>query len=248
MNSSFLPRWAIAGLGFLIVTTAGMSGDRGPKAEGPEDPALRAMLERFDGVQEQIRTLRADFTMITRNPMLKEPVESRGRIYLTKPDSVRWEFSEPEEMAFVIANDEYIGYFPKRKRAERREFHRWSEQVFQYFGLGQGSLELAQMYDIRLDEEDGPDNTCVLELEPRKRRARKRVESVLLWVDRATLLPTRVRYDSRQGSSREIRFRDMQVNPDLSAALYRMELPPDVTVVRGAVGLGSALAPGASSN
>jgi outer membrane lipoprotein-sorting protein len=183
--------------------------------------------------------------------MLQEPVSSRGRLYLTKPDSVRWEFSLPEEMAFVIANGEYIGYYPARKKAERRDFHRWSEQVFRYFGLGQGSVELSRMYDITLeDAEAAPDGVRVLRLEPKKRRARKRIEEVQLWVSEKTWLPVRVEYQTRNGGNREIVFRGMQVNPDLATGLYEVNLPPDVQVTRGASGLGTALqtSPGPGSH
>ena len=167
---------------------------------------------------------------------------------MTKPDAIRWEFTSPEVMSFVVARDEYIGYFPNRKTAERRDFHRWSEKLFRYFGVGQGSSELSKVYDIGLGVSD-VEGTDVLVLAPRKRRARKQIEELRIYVDQSTGLPVRLVSDGTDGGSREILLRDVQINPDLAASLYEFEFPPDVTVTQGATGLGGAmqLAPGPSS-
>lgn len=247
-------RWVKVVCVFLLIglVATPVVADRNPSKRSKEiDPDLQRLLSRFDEVQTSVRSLSTDFTMVTTNPMLQEPVASTGQLFLTKPDSVRWEFTSPEEMAFVIANGEYIGYYPTRKKAERRDFHRWSEQVFRYFGLGQGSAELSRIYHISLDRSiAAPDGVQVLRLEPRKRRARKRVQEVLLWVDLGTYLPVRVEYGTKNGGTREIDFRNMQINPDLAASFYEVHLPPDVTVVHGADGLGATLqaAPGPSSH
>jgi outer membrane lipoprotein-sorting protein len=139
-------------------------------------------------------------------------------------------------MRFVIARDQYTGYFPARKRAETRSVRRWSDQLFRFFGLGQGSSELAKFYRISLGEHD-EESVRLLVLNPRKRRARKRVEEVRFFLDASTYLPRRVEYRGKDGGGRLIEFREILVNPDLSAALYRVELPDDVTVTKGFSGL-----------
>jgi len=209
----------------------------GPVAAADSD-ALAEVLSRFDEVQESIHTLSADFTEITENQLLKEPVVARGRFYMTKPDSVMWKYTSPESMQFIIAKDEYVGYFPTRKRAERRDIRRWREQIFRFFGLGQVSSELMKTYEIRL-EDSSMEKTYLLVLDPRKRRVKKRMESVRFWVDSLSFLPVKVEYRDKLGNTRVVQFRDIQVNPDLSAALYTLKIPSDVTVTTGFGGLQS---------
>src|SRR5262245_20857239 len=107
---------------------------------------LHQVLTRFDEVQGQIRTLSAEFVQTTRSPLLKDPIVAKGQFYLTKPASVLWEYSTPEPMRFVVSDGTYTGYFPERKRAEKRDIKRWSEQLFRFFGVGQGSKELGKFY------------------------------------------------------------------------------------------------------
>jgi outer membrane lipoprotein-sorting protein len=207
---------------------------------------LEDILAGFDKAQDSFGTLSADFVQTTTNPMLKEPVVAEGRFYMTKPDAIRWEYSTPEEMSFVITKDRYTGYYPERKRAERKNVQRYSKQIFRYFGLGQGSAQLAKYYDITLVEDEEVDpGTYLLSFEPKKRRARKRVEEVRFWVDAATFLPVRVEYHGKSGSSRVVEFKEIRLNPELAATLYTMTIPEDFTVTTGFGGMGG-LNPGKS--
>jgi outer membrane lipoprotein-sorting protein len=208
---------------------------------------LHEVLANFDRVQQSILTLSADFTETTKSTLLKDEIVARGKVFLTKPNSVRWEYSAPEEMRFVIANDEYTGYFPLRHRAEKRNVQRYGEQLFRFLGIGQASDELAKFYDIRLDREGSNANEIRLILDPKKKRVRKRMESVSFWIDAKTYLPVRVRYVSSSGSTRVIEFGKVDVNPDIAMAMYDLELPAGVEITKGfsaLSGLGQADASG----
>ena len=214
---------------------------------GKIDPALAEVLERFDQVQGGVQTLSADFTWTTESVLLNDPVVSEGVFYMTKPRAVRWEFTSPEPMEFVIAHDQYIGYFPDRKKAEKRNFKRWSERVFRYFGLGQGSQELSKVYTIRLgstgEAGDLADAADLLILEPKKRRARKKIKDLKIWVGKETSLPVRVITSDPAGGKRIIEFRNTQVNPAFASNLYEVQLPSDVAVTEGFSGLGGGASP-----
>ena len=74
-------------------------------------------------------------------------------------------------------------------------------------------------------------------LSPKKRRVRKNVEQVRLWVAPATLLPVRIDYVGKDGAEREIRFVNTRLNPDLAAGLYNVEIPANVPITNGFSGL-----------
>ena len=201
---------------------------------------LDEILTRFDDVQDSISTLSAEFTETTTNQLLIDPISAEGRFFMTKPDSIRWEYSFPEEMRFVIFQDQYTGYFPKQKRAEKRNIQRWSEHIFRFFGLGQGSKELMKFYDITLDSSHDPSTgSYLLILEPRKRRVRKRIPEVRFWLDTTTYLPRKVEYRSKSGNARTVEFHEIRLNPDLAASMYYVDIPADVQVSSGFSGLPS---------
>lgn len=196
---------------------------------------LNDVLAEFDRVQDSMVTISADFIETNTNSLLNEPIVATGRFFMTKPDAIRWEYTTPEEMSFVISADEYVGYFPMRKKAEKRNIKRWRDQLFRFFGVGQGSAELGKFYNIRLREAD--DDHYLLSLSPKRRRVKKRVDEVLFWLDAKTYLPTRMEYRAKDGTGRTIEFQNIQLNPDLAAGLYDVELPDDVTITNGFSGL-----------
>jgi outer membrane lipoprotein-sorting protein len=199
---------------------------------------LNQVLSRFDRIQGQIRTLSADFVQTTRSPLLRDPVVAKGRFYLTKPDSVLWEYSAPELMRFAVADGKYTGYFPERKKAEKRDIRRWSEQLFRFFGVGQGSKELGKFYEIALGAPgQAHEGAYLLVLSPKKRRVRKRFDEVRLWVDTTSLLPVRIEYVGKDGNEREIRLLNIQFNPDLAAGLYDVAIPDGIPISNGFSGL-----------
>lgn len=210
---------------------------------GPAAAELDAVLAEFDRVQSTITSLAAEFRETTTSELLLEPIVSEGEIFLDKPDSLRWEYASPEAMQFVISSDEYTGYFPERNKAERRNIKRWSERIFRVVGIGQTSEELSRYYDIRLgsDEElaegGDVDGQVLLVLEPRRKRIRKRVDDLRFWVDATRWLPMRIEYRSAAGDKRVIEFAEVRLNPDLSAATFRVELPQGVEMTDSFSGL-----------
>ncbi len=202
------------------------------------DDDLSTVLADFDAAQDAVQRLSADFAETTYNSLLKEPIIAKGRFYMTKPDSIRWEYEQPEKMRFVISSDEYTGYFPVRKRAERRNIRRWSERIFRFIGLGQGSDELKKFYNISLAAaEEQAEGTIHLILEPKKKRVRKRIAQVDFWLDENSKLPIRVEYSGQNGNRRVIVFSNIALNPDLATSLYTVEIPADVEVTNGFNGM-----------
>ena len=240
-TGSFGRRWVVALIAIAAVVAPAAARDPKPKqAErtASSGESLTDVLARFDRVQEQVRTLSAEFVQTTQSPLLKDAIVAKGQFFLTKPDSVLWEYTSPEPMRFAVANGEYTGYFPERKKAEKRDIKRWSEQLFRFFGLGQGSKELGKFYEIALGAASPDDKgSYLLVLSPKKRRVRKSVETVKLWVDVASLLPRRIEYFGKDGARREIRFVNTHLNPDLAAGLYNVKIPADVPITNGFSGL-----------
>jgi len=222
--------WRSLGIVTLLLTLTPQ-----PSIAAEDSVDLNDVLVEFDRVQASLQTISADFVETNTNALLSEPIVADGRFFMTKPDAIRWEYSTPEEMSFVISADQYTGYFPTRNKAERRNIQRWREQLFRFFGVGQGSAELGKFYNIRLREADG--ERYLLSLEPKRRRVKKRVEEVLFWLDASTYLPTRVEYIGSDGTGRIIEFTQIQMNPDLAAGIYEVELPAGVTMTDGFSGL-----------
>jgi outer membrane lipoprotein-sorting protein len=225
---------AVLPLGLLLLAGSAAAAPHAERRTRAEDPQLAPLLAKFDQVQTSMRSLSADLTRTTVSPLFREPKVAKGRLYLSKPSSVLWEFTSPEPMRFLISGDAYTGYFPERKRAERQNVQRYSEQIFRFVGVGQSSAELRKAYDLSLGTPDeDAKGAWVLVLEPRRRRVRRHLEEARLWIDPATSLPVKFSYRTTGGATETVVFRNVRLNPELSASLFRLDLPSDVVVTTG---------------
>ncbi len=73
------------GLAILVLVTAGWTENW---------TSIRAAAEKIESIQ-------ADFVQEKHLPFLVKPLESTGRFYFTRPDSVRWEYASPFKSILV---------------------------------------------------------------------------------------------------------------------------------------------------
>jgi outer membrane lipoprotein-sorting protein len=226
-------RCALAAL--LLVTTAAAGREDAdtldPLASGlsPRE-RLDVLVERVKLEQSRVETMRASFEKDTASSLLLEPETARGEFLYRAPDRVLWQVREPVPVVMALTDEEMVTYFPDRNSAERVGISSVSERVFEYLGAS-GSLEtLMQYFSVTAEFPDEKGEEYHLKLLPRYARIKKRIASMDIWVDSERFLPSRLKYTEPNGDHTEYRFRDVEINVDLPADRFELELPPGVKV------------------
>lgn len=207
-----------------------------PTLSGEE--RLRTILAGFDAAQENTETLVASFQEKKNLQMLKEPVESSGSFYYSRPNRVKWEYRKPESKIYLLTEDSYMAYYPEQKRAEKVNVQRYSSKLFRAFGIGQTTSELKKYYDIELAEDSGLSGSYLMVLLPKKRRIQKRIETLKIWINEDTFLPVQMEYQEPDGDSTVLTFNGIRVNQEILASRFQINLPNDVTVTDSFSGIG----------
>jgi outer membrane lipoprotein carrier protein len=170
-----------------------------------------------------LQTLQANFTQqVVSNNGAVENVSS-GEVWLKRPQLFRWE---------------YGGDFPEVVVADGSRVWLYDEMLEQVTVKSQSSLSsdspLILLTDIkRLDEqfearELGDDNGMYL-LELLARNEEAEFERVLLGLQDGSLLLMAM--EDAFGLRTEIRFQNIQRNPELDQALFHFEVPADTDVI-----------------
>ena len=85
-----------------------------PKTVSIDDLAgsakLEALIERVVERQHAVRTLEAEFVQFKESALLLEAVESTGVFLFRAPDLVRWNYSQPDSMVVLFAEDTVTTY------------------------------------------------------------------------------------------------------------------------------------------
>jgi outer membrane lipoprotein-sorting protein len=151
---------------------------------------------------------------------------------------VRWEYTDPNPISVVIDGEEMTTWYRDLDRAEELEIGRYSAQVFKYLGAS-GSLDaLLEYFTVTARFPDEPGEAYQLVLDPRYQRIAKRLDSMTLWIDPERFLPVRLRYVAADGDVTEYRFEDIEINGEIPADRFELQLTDGVAVRRVDLGRG----------
>jgi outer membrane lipoprotein carrier protein len=224
---------AVAGAA-LLVAGAAVAGDPAssdaPSLDQLEGGAkVQALIQRVVRVQRSLRSLRADFVQVKSSDLLLDPVRSQGRFTFLAPDHVRWDYSDPEGMVVSFADDEVTTYYPDRKRAETIKISRRNRRFVRVLAGTQPLDDLASNFSITLSDPGAPANYKLI-LDPTNSVLKRRLELVILEIDRDVLLPVVVEYRAADGDTTRYEFRNLVLNPEVQVSDFDLDLGADVRV------------------
>jgi outer membrane lipoprotein-sorting protein len=229
-----MPMKTLAAICLALLLAVPASAAKAPSVPNPLAPGLTgpqrldALLARVKLEQQQLKTLEAHFTQQQESSLLAAPEESKGVFYYAAPDRVRWEYQTPSPISVVIRGEEMTTWYRDLKRAETLKVGRYSNQIFKYMGASGNLQTLLQYFTVKLKLPEKPGEPYRLELLPRYQRISRRLKSMILWIDDATFLPSRLRYAEADGDVIEYQFSAMKRNQPIPDDRFVLKLPPGV--------------------
>lgn len=191
---------------------------------------IEEVLSEIDARQKDVHTLRAQFRQTKELGMLAEPEVSTGEFVFQQPNRVLWRYVSPRPVSMSIADGTMTTWYPQLERAEKMEVKRFEDRIFRYMGAGTGAIrELGRYFDFRFIE-DRKENEYVLELDPKTRTLAKRIRSITIWIDAETYFTKGFEYVEGDGDLTRFEFHDVEMNPDLRADAFELNIPKSVKI------------------
>jgi outer membrane lipoprotein carrier protein len=190
---------------------------------------LDAIVNRVIDRQRALATLRAQFTQIKKSSLLLADEESRGEFRFRAPDTVRWDFSGPEAMVVLFADDTVTTFHPGLNIAERV---RISKRQRRFVGVLAGTQpldELMQHFLVTMSDRGAP-HPYRFTLRPATNTLAKRLALVEFDIDRELFLPIAVEVLEADGDSTRYEFRRVEINPEIDDGDFVLELGDGVRV------------------
>jgi outer membrane lipoprotein-sorting protein len=199
-----------------------------PPAADAQDPA--AILRRTSDVYEGLRSMRADFTMVVENPLLRSRTTSRGTLYQRRPDRILLDFSEPEGDIIVSDGTYFWVYYPSanadqvlRSPAAQGSAGGVDLQA-QFIGDPTERFE----YTMHGTEDVAGRRAHVFTLVPRERAGYRQLK---VWIDAEDSLVRRFELTELNGSVREFALSNLQRNPTIPDERFTFTPPANARVV-----------------
>lgn len=214
-----MKRLAAAG----IVIIAGVLFSGAAPAVTPEEAV--ANLEK---ALKAVTTLRADFEQLHYSMAVSEPLREKGRLFLEKPDRMRWEYASPQDKVFLYKRGVIEMYLAEDKQLTRS---RVSEEALRsdIFGILLGLMSFRDAYSI----EANPFPTDAVRVRQVKLTPHEEGDysHILLEIDETTWLLRRAIFLEWAGNKREFVFSRVRTGVRLPAGAFTLEVPPGTEII-----------------
>ena len=192
-----------------------------------EELEIDVLVDRVQATYDRINALTADFEQVATLSSINRRQVSSGRLYIEKPNWIRWQYDKPEQQTILYDGAVLQIYTPRRQQLLRSAVDDNDRSNVAFLFLA-GVVKLREVFVITALQETEAGQSLI-RLLPRsplagftELRAAVNQQSYLiegLWI----LDPI--------GNLTEIRLSSLDLHTDLPASTFELEIPPDAEIL-----------------
>ena len=217
-----LGRWRrlMMGTGLVLLLTA-------VRLEQAGAVEIDALLDRMQQAYESTPAISADFVQVATLSALNREQTSSGRVYIQKPHSIRWEYSQPASQTILYKDSDLRIYTPNRKQVLQSVVDADNRSnVALLFLAGIGTLR-----ETFIVTELPHTEAMVTRLQLQPRSPQAGFTKLDIGVSQKSALISSLTIHDHIGNRTHIRFANLQLQETLPATLFELKLPPDTEII-----------------
>jgi len=174
------------------------------------------------------QTFEARFEHNFYSAVISTPLKEKGKFYFRKPDSMRWEYTDPEHNIYLFEGDKYQWYFAEDNQL-MRGFISDEGHESEILHLLTGQKNLLDFYSTSFSPfpTDNPQNAQI-KLTPKQE---DNGSYLLLELDKKKWLIHKIIFMDWEGNKTEFQFSRIKVNASLPKNIFELKLPTDVEII-----------------
>ena len=187
-----------------------------------------SLAARLEQKLRSLKSLQADFDQFYFSGTVTQPLHEKGRLYLQKPNLMRWEYAEPEPKVFLYKDEIFSQDYPEDNQLIRNSLA-GAQYESEVLTLLSGQKSLQEDYLIAPDL-SSPEARAAgrLKLVP---RVEGEYSAITLDADPRTGLIRRAVFEDPAGNRTEFIFNKIKENPTLKASVFILDVPPDTEII-----------------
>ena len=198
-------------------------------AQDPTRPPIVDLLTALQHKYDSVRDFSANFEHTYAGGVLRTKLVERGTVLIKKPGMMRWDYTEPEEKAFVSDGTTLYSHIPVDRQVLVGQVppeDPASTPVLFLAGKGDLTQDFTAAYS---EAPDAPPDTWIIRLTPRQ--ATVDYEWLTLAVDRAGLSIMQFIAVDFQGAVSTFTFTNLRENENLPDRLFDFHIPSGTEVI-----------------
>jgi len=159
--------------------------------------------QRVTDAQKKLYGTTLDFVQTKHSPLLKEDAVSHGTLTIYGDNNIRWQYTEPTDLAFVVNGDSTYTISNGKRNDLSGSSGRMTRGIAQLISALATGDELFndKIFDCVIDNDK-----CQITLTPKRRDMKRLMQSIMLSFDKQTYIIQSVRIFEKQDSNTLIVF------------------------------------------
>ncbi|NOY22179.1 MAG: outer membrane lipoprotein carrier protein LolA [Acidobacteria bacterium] len=212
------PNRAFSLLFLLVLTSFPMMASDNALSAGKVEKLLAETSSRY----ETIETLSSSFTQVRTTRLLKKPAVTKGKFYYEKPAHFLWQFTDPYNISVLSKSKFLFKIDTRRGTYSKLKVKKYKSTMMNFMDVSKTFKFLNKYFYIK--EIDTKLKDTYIIFIPKKRRVKKRVKLVEIWLYPDTRLFHRIKVEEKNGSVTDITFHNSKINCKLPAGVFDISL------------------------
>ena len=189
-----------------------------------DEATLNQIWQELQDIQTKYGSFCGNIVETRRSVLLKEPQQFKGKFVAKNPDMFLLEYTEPESV-IVLFNKDYVNVSIRDEGFVRTEVIDIKDKVSRaqkYFSGPESDSILRKDFSLSVSEDE---KNFIIRMLPKARRFRGRVNYVVVWLDKDTMLINKLEIDGKSGVNSVFEIEITELNPELDDEIFKIYRP-----------------------
>ena len=184
------------------------------------DP-LDDLFRRARPVQAALKTLTASFTETSVSTLLREPIVATGTLVAAMPLRVVMEYKLPMPKTVALDQRWMVIAWANRTDFEKINIAEAQRRVQKYF-VDVSPKQLRDSFTVTMSSERAMGEAYRLDLVPKRKQISEGVTRIQIWIDRGSLMMTKMALSFAGGDAKTLELRDVKINPAIDESAFAL--------------------------
>lgn len=177
------------------------------------------VISKINNASTSIQSMSASFTQTKYLLMLSDKMVSSGKVYYSKSDKLRWEYTSPYQYLFIFNGSKvYTGNKSKKNVIDTNTNKVFKEIARIMMSTVTGTaLSNTSDFSISLSESS---NQWVITLVPKKKELKSMFSKVILYFNKTSYIVSEINIYEKNGDRTYIKFSGLTTNKKIDATLF----------------------------
>jgi len=184
--------------------------------------AQRDAIDEISKAAQSINTIQCDFTQTKKLQMLSNAMISKGKMWCSQPNRLRWEYTSPYASTFILNNEKILFKNDKRSNTINANRHKRIREMIRIMIPSNLGKSLAEEKDFKASIETNG-NQHILTLLPQSKELKQMFTQIILYYNRQQSIVTKVEMHEKNGDSTTIELTSIEKNIPINESVFALK-------------------------